>query len=283
MSVNLLNKLFAFIKISRPLNAFITFISIIVASLICTTLGFPFLKVILAAAAGGFTAAAGNVINDIFDIQIDKLNKPNRPLANNTLTKNSAIAFYILLNFVSLVLALWVGFLPFLIVLITIAVLFVYSSILKRKILLGNITIAFLTGLAFVYGGVVVGNWKLSIIPAAFAFVINLIREIVKDMEDKEGDSKLGVITFPQKFGFALAKKTILFFSVLLIAATFFPYVLGIYNIKFFLIVMIIVNPLIVYMLRSLFIDDSVKNLNKLSSLLKLSMLFGLAAIYFGR
>ncbi len=283
MSVSLLNKFSALIKLSRPLNTFITFISIIVASLICAGGEFLLLKVALAAAAGGFTAAGGNVINDIFDIQIDKLNKPERPLANNTISRNSAAAFYIMLNIFSLTVSFIVGVIPFLIVLITISFLFIYSLVLKKKILLGNITIALLTGLAFIYGGVVVGNWKSSIIPAAFAFIINLIREIVKDMEDQEGDAKLGVITFPSKFGFARAKKTILFFSALLIAATFLPYLYGIYNLKFFIIVMVLVNPIIVYAMRSLFNDDSIKNLRKLSSLLKLCMLFGLAAIYFGK
>ena len=73
-------------------------------------------------------------------------------------------------------------------------------------------TVAFLTGLVFIFGGVVVENPTAAIVPAIFAFLINLIREIVKDMEDVEGDNKAGVITFPIKFGFQKSKILILSF-----------------------------------------------------------------------
>ena len=66
--------------------------------------------------------------------------------------------------------------------------------------------IALLTGLAFIYGGFAVGNPVAAIVPAVFAFLINLIREIVKDIQDIEGDTKAGVITFPIKFGFKKSK-----------------------------------------------------------------------------
>ena len=58
--------------------------------------------------------------------------------------------------------------------------------------MIGNITVAFLTGLVFIFGGVVVENPSAAIVPAVFAFLINLIREIVKDIEDVEGDNKAG-------------------------------------------------------------------------------------------
>ena len=68
--------------------------------------------------------------------------------------------------------------------------------------ILGNLIVSILTGLVFIYGGVAVNNPLAAIIPAIFAFLINLIREVVKDMQDVEGDLKQEMITFPGKFGF---------------------------------------------------------------------------------
>ena len=62
-----------------------------------------------------------------------------------------------------------------------------------------------------------------------------------------------------------------------------FPFIKELYAIEYFLIVMVIVNPLLVYIVKSLFDDDSTKNLNKLSNLLKLDMVIGLTAIFLGK
>ena len=122
----------------------------------------------------------------------------------------------------------------------------------------------------------------VAIIPAAFAFLINLIREIVKDMQDVEGDAKVGVKTFPIQFGFKSARMFILILTLLLILFTYFPFFTKIYKIDFFIIVMVVVNPILVYCLKILFENQSAKNLKKISNLLKLDMVFGLLAIYLG-
>ena len=140
-----------------------------------------------------------------------------------------------------------------------------------------------MTGLAFIYGGISVSNSRGAVIPAIFAFLINLIRELVKDIQDISGDTKAGIKTFPIKFGLGLTKHLIFFFTVLLIAATVIPFAYRIYNIEFFVIAMIIINPVLVYFLKLLYSDDSSATFNKLSKLLKLDMVFGLIAIYFGK
>ena len=83
---------------------------------------------------------------------------------------------------------------------------------MKRIILLGNFIVAFLTGLAFIYGGIAVNNFKYAVIPAIFAFLINFIREIVKDMEDIEGDKSAGIFSFPYLYGFKRSKRMITYF-----------------------------------------------------------------------
>ncbi len=278
-----MNKIKEFIKLSRPLNFAITFFSIIVGAILCVNGEYSQIKILFAALSGGLTASAGNTINDIFDIEIDKVNRPDRPLPANTLTPLEASYYYSILVVISFILSYLINIQAFAIVAGSTILLFLYSFKLKRYILTGNILVAFMTGLAFIYGGVAVNNFSSAIIPAVFAFLINLVREIIKDIEDIEGDIKSGISSFPHKYGIPATKRIILLTLVILIIATFYPFLTRVYRIEYFIVVMVVVNPLFVYTVKSLFEDDSQKNLNKLSFILKLNMIFGLTAIFLGK
>ena len=280
--IELTEQLTAILKIIRPLNFLITFVSIIVAAIICSPDKLPGLNVFLAALTASLVLASGNSINDIHDIEIDRINKPLRPLPSGKLSIKEAYRLYILLVIVSIVLSFLVSEMALIIVLISILLLFLYSKYLKQIPLVGNITIAFLTGLVFIFGGVIVVNPVAAIVPAVFAFLINLIREIIKDMEDVDGDSKAGVITMPIKFGFQKSKYIILFISLTLILYSLYPFITQLYKIEYFVVMIVFVNPLLVYCPKILFKDHSPKSLKKISSRLKLSMVFGLIAIYLG-
>ena len=214
---------------------------------------------------------------------IDKINKPQRVLPSGLLSLNEAFIFYIVLTILSILVSSFINFNAFIIVSIASTVLFLYSYRLKKISLVGNITVAFLTGLVFIFGGVVVENPSAAIIPSLFAFFINLIRELVKDMQDVEGDKGAGIITFPIKFGFLRTKYLMLIPSVILIIMTTIPFIYEIYKIEYFVVVMVIVNPLLIFTIKKLFDDDSLKNLIKISNLLKLNMIFGLIAIFLGK
>ena len=276
------HKLTAIIHITRPVNFFITVASVFVAAFISSPEKIPILNVLLAALSACLTASAGNIINDILDIEIDKINRPTRPLPSGILTINEAYILFLICFVISGILVVSIGQIVVIIVLLSHLLLFLYSKYLKRIPLVGNITVAFLTGLVFIFGGVVVENPSAAIIPALFAFLINLIRELVKDMQDVEGDRAAGVITYPIKFGFQKTKYLITFITLILIPFTLYPFLTQLYEIEYVIIVMVIVNPLLVFILKKLFEDDSIKNLKKMSNLLKLNMVFGLIAIYLG-
>ncbi|MFC2102810.1 geranylgeranylglycerol-phosphate geranylgeranyltransferase [Bacteroidota bacterium] len=270
-------------EITRPINALITFIVVIVGALICIKDDYSMGVIILAGISAALTASAGNIINDIIDRDADKINHPSRPIPSGNLSVNYAVVEYILLIIVAIILAYFINQLAFVIVLLTTALLFLYSNKLKRVPLLGNITVAYLTGLAFIFGGIAVGQPRAAIIPAIFAFLINLVRELVKDIQDVEGDKMSKISTWPVKFGIKSTKQLIIFFSLLLIASTLVPFIYQLYNIEFFVIVMILVNPIMIYFLKELNRDDSTQNLNKLSNMLKLNMVIGLIAIFLGK
>jgi 4-hydroxybenzoate polyprenyltransferase len=158
-----------------------------------------------------------------------------------------------------------------------------YSAYLKTRPLVGNIAIALLTALAFIYGGYVTGNPAAAIIPAGFAFLINLIREIVKDIQDVEGDKKAGVSTFPIKYGFQKSKILIVISTIILILYTLYPFIAQLYKIEYFVVVMVFVNPLLILSLKILFDSKKENNLCVVSNMLKLNMVLGLVAIYLGK
>lgn len=278
----MIEKLTATIKIFRPVNFLITFISVIVAAIICQPSEIPWLNVALAAFSASFVMASGNIINDIYDIEIDKINQPQRVLAASKISISSVMFLYTLLIVISLLFAWFINLIAFGIVIGTSILLFLYSKSLKKFSLVGNIVVAFLTGLVFIFGGVAVDNPDAAIVPALFAFLINLIREIVKDMEDVDGDAKVGIVTFPIKFGYQKSKYFILLITTSLIVITIYPFITELYKIEYFIVVMVIVNPILVYCSKKIFEDHSIKNLKKISNLLKLNMIFGLIAIYLG-
>lgn len=276
-------KALAYIQISRPINSLITFLVIIVACIISINENYFVLKIILAGLSGALTAMAGNVINDYFDIDIDRVNRPKRVLPSGKLSLREVFLFYVVLAVSSLFVSFFVNEDAFIIIFAAQALLFIYSYRLKGIPLLGNFVIALSTGFAFIYGGVAVNNTDAALIPASFAFLINFIREMIKDMADIEGDKQREINTYPSIYGFKKSRSIIVYVTIILMCLTLIPFITKLYEIEYLLVVMVFVNPLLVYILKFLFKDDSVKNLNKLSNLLKLNMVIGLTAIFLGK
>jgi geranylgeranylglycerol-phosphate geranylgeranyltransferase len=272
-----------YIFITRPVNVVLTFLVVIVGALICINGDYSINKILLAAVAAALTAGAGNIINDIFDKEADKINHPERPIAKGNISTGNAWIEYFILTVLALAASSLISQTALVIVFLTSVLLYLYSARLKKIPLIGNITVAYLTGLAFIFGGISVYNIRGALIPAIFAFFINFIRELIKDMDDIEGDTKVGLQTFPKIFGMKVSILFITFLTFTLIAFTFYPFVKNIYNIEYFVLAMLVVNPILVYFLKLLYEKDAGKNLNKLSNMLKLDMLFGLLAIFLGK
>jgi geranylgeranylglycerol-phosphate geranylgeranyltransferase len=268
-----------YISICRPVNALITFIAVLLGAVVASKSGMPVIFVLLASLSAAVASAAGNVINDIFDIATDKINRPDRPLPSGRIGIDNAIIFYCMLLILSVAASVPAGKISVLIVFVSNLLLFIYSWKLKRIVLAGNIAVAFLTALAFIYGSVVVGKPEASVFPALFAFIINFMREIVKDAEDIEGDKSEGVKTFPQIMGFPATLKIAWGLTAVLICLILTAGFLRIYKIEFLIIAMCIVSPVMVYCMKQL----RSENFHKVSILLKINMLIGLAAIYLGR
>ena len=272
----------AIIKLLRPFNLVITFFSVIIASVISASVSQVNLNVFLTALSVTFCFAAGNVINDIIDYEIDKINRPKRVLPQGLLTITSAKVIYLISVLLSLIFAAVIS-VEILVILIGLnLLLLLYSTHLKKVILLSNFVVALATAFPLVLGGVVVNNFEGGLIPAGFAFFTNFIREIIKDVEDIKGDSSEGVKTFPQIVGISKAVHSVMGMIILLIVLDTLPFIFHIYNVEYFVIIMTFVNPLFVYILKLLYSNKEIVTLRKTSTLIKVNMILGLIAIFIG-
>lgn len=265
----------------RPLNCLLAGVSILIGGIVTGSIG-PVLNLVLAAVSGMLICAGGNSINDYFDIEIDKINKPLRPLASGMITPTHAFIFSLLLFISGFILSFFINVTCIIIAGITSVLLYLYSSKLKRTVLFGNAAVAFISGLAFVYGGVAVGNIGKALIVGIFALLYHFAREIVKDVEDKKGDSSAGIKTYPIIYGNRAALLLISFILILLIIVTIIPYFLDIFSIYYLIIVVVGVDLFLIYVIVSIWHDHGVKNLTRLEVMMKINMLIGLAAVYAG-
>ena len=273
--------IFSIIAISRPVNVLISMISIFVAAFITGTLQ-PVIHVIYACFSGGVITAAANTINDYFDLEIDRINKPGRPLVTGKLSPVQAMIIALVEFTAGIILAAFIGLLAFFIALCISLLLFWYSYRLKRVPLAGNLSVSFSTGMAFVYGGVAVNRVFETLIPAVFAFFYHFGREIIKDIQDREGDNSDKARTFPVVYGnrISLILTTINF--LVLTVLVFLPFVFGWYGMSYILIIVFGVYPVIFFSIWSVWRNQTPGNLGFISNLLKADMLVGLLAIYLG-
>jgi geranylgeranylglycerol-phosphate geranylgeranyltransferase len=278
----LIEKLRGFFILSRPINVLISFLSIFIAIVICGPLNnWP--HTILACLTGAFLTAAANAINDVYDLEIDRINRPYRPLPSGVITPKGAIVYSTAFFLLGVLSSAFINMWTLIIALIFSVLLFVYSAKFKRQPVIGNFTVSLATAFAFLYGGIAVGHVENAIFPAIFAFLMHFGREIIKDIEDVEGDRSNNAQTLPIRYGLRAAKKVVTILLVMLIAVTQMPCFLNIYGIWYLVVVNIGVNTVLLFTIFLMWIRPTRSNFRLLSAILKADMLIGLAAIYLGR
>jgi geranylgeranylglycerol-phosphate geranylgeranyltransferase len=276
-----MKKLKAIIQLTRPVNLVIAFISIFIGGFVTGTIQ-PLLKLILACISGTLITAGANSINDYFDIEIDKINKPERPLPSGKITKKQAYIISIILFITGIIISTYIHLTGFIIALTTSYLLYMYSYKLKQTVLFGNLTIAFLSGLAFVYGGLAVGQGKQAVVVGIFAFLFHLGREIIKDIEDIEGDKAKGLTTLPIRYGKMKAMQLASWVLITLMFLTIIPYFIRLFSVIYLIIVTIGVNFFLIYVIESMWKKPEKNNLRRLAALMKADMLVGLLAVWLG-
>ena len=250
--------------------------------------------------------AGGYIINDIFDIEADKINKPNKVFIESTISLKNAWISYFFLTFFGLILGICLSFLKefpnySFVFLGTVFGLFLYSKFLKRLPLIGNLVVSFFIGLTiyivYIFDFKYIPDsylsfdqltnsvfhfqvWVNLIIYVFFAFIINLVREIIKDIEDINGDNTLKIKTLPILFGRKRAKNIAVFISLILLISLIQISKNHIYNFPLLLgyCFIAILAPLSYFIYR-LWIAKTKKHYSFLSNLMKVIMFFGILSM----
>ena len=244
-------------------------------------------------------AAGGYIINDIYDIDTDTVNKPDKVIVGKSISEKTANNLYLGFTFVGVVLGFYlsqsIGKSTFFgLFVITAALLYVYSSYLKQIAVVGNIVVSILTSLSIIIVGIfellpAITKYNQSVQStmfevltdfAIFAFLLNFIREIVKDIQDVDGDHKAEMQTLPILLGKERTAK--IAFGLTLITITIIIYYLATYlfmqkiAVVYFLIA--VIGPL-VYIAIKLFSAEHDTHFKHISKMLKLVMLTGMLSM----
>jgi geranylgeranylglycerol-phosphate geranylgeranyltransferase len=159
-------------------------------------------ELVFAALSGMAVGAVGNTWNDIRDVAADRVNRPGtRPLAAGTVTRGVADLVLFAGTLLGLVFAGLISGWQVLAALGVLAVMFLYSPLLKPLPLLGNLGVAVVAGLPPFYGAMAVGRPAAGLVPWILAAWLHFVREIVKDVEDEAGDRAIGRRTLPIAVG----------------------------------------------------------------------------------
>jgi 4-hydroxybenzoate polyprenyltransferase len=255
------------------------------------------------------TAGAGYVINDIYDRNIDKLNKPHLVIINRYVSVRSAENFYVVINLLAIAIGVYVSYknnLRSLSLLFPIVagILYFYSNTYKSIFLFGNILVSVLSAmipftvilfdLPLLYQkfksfiGLSDFNFNLIIysfsIYAGFAFLISLFREIIKDIEDFEGDNAMGKNTLPVAYGTSTSRVISLIILGILILGVFFIMLKYLHDpISMAYILGFILAP-IIYIFVLLIKAKEVKDFAQISKISKIIMLLGISyTLVFGQ
>ncbi|WP_084158113.1 geranylgeranylglycerol-phosphate geranylgeranyltransferase [Gaetbulibacter saemankumensis] len=257
---------------------------------------FEFILLMLATVS---IAAAGNIINDVYDVETDVINKPNILIIGKSISEKTAYNLFIICNVFGVGLGYYLshtinrsGF--FTIFVFTSALLYIYSTFLKRLPLIGNIIISALVALSILIVGVfellpLVDSYNQSVLLAVFkiilnfsvfAFSINLIREISKDLEDIQGDQKTNMNTLPIAIGVKKTKVILILISAIVCIGISNFVIEALYKylevVLYFLL--LIIGPLLLIIIKMIYAQNK-EDYSLISKYLKWVMLLGMLSL----
>ena len=239
-------------------------------------------KVILATLATSLNTAAANAWNDYRDIEIDKINQPHRALPAGLISPQTAWIFSLVLTGLSLLLAAFVNLPAFIVAILSSILLYIYSWRLKSTVLVGNATVATISALSAVFGGIAAGNAWPSLWLALIIATAIMGREVLKTLADYEGDLRQHCRTIATAWG--KRKARVVFY--LLAAATslimLLPYLLNQYRPIYAYIVAVGVYPVMVYVIMRVTGAATGSQLERLSQIMKYDFLIWFLAVLLG-
>ena len=274
-----MNLILGFIKLLRPLNIAVAAFAVLVSAYILGVYEQYYILTCVVIVVIAYNGAA-NAFNDYCDYEIDLINRPNRPLSRGMITSFQALSFAVILFAIGSITTFQLPFYARLTaVVIAMPLIIIYSMRLKGTPLLGNIAVAMILGLTFVFCGLAFNKLGPMIVPAILAFGLTLVRELIKDIADVEGDNSVGLKTLPLVIGKNKAITVAIIKAVLIGLVSLIPYYLNIYG-NYYLILLVIGVEIPLAIVVFLFMKSpSISTAKQSEKLLKFSTIIGLTAI----
>ena len=239
--------------------------------------------VLLGFLSGFFTCASIMVLNDVFDIEIDRINAPNRPLPSGLINVTTATVFSIFLFLMGMFTALLLSKLNLIVVIIFWLLGALYNWRLKKTGFLGNIIVSLSVAIPFFYGALAIGRGMdiLVLLFSSMAFLTNLGREIIKGIMDVKGDLKGGVMTIAVKYGPSTAYSLSAFLILIAVLISPIPIFLGIVNVFLYTPLVAVTDLLLLYAVFKAHSQEH-KDLYESKKLILYGMFVGILAFMFG-
>ncbi len=276
----MIHDIYQFGKLIRAQNIALSILSsLITAHLI----GFhDFKLIIISITIISLVMASGNIINDYYDIKIDTIEHPDRPLPNNIFSQQFIFFILFLLIILIIVLSLFINEMAQKTLYIgVIPPLYFYSIFLKKIPLINNFIIAYLLGMVFMFNEIVfVNSFSLLILPALLAFGLSLIRELIKDIDDYHGDKKFNIYTIPVIIGISNARYIAIILIIIFQCLCILPYYLNILSYKYFISLIFLIEIPLCFVLSLLFNNPTKTTFSKLVIYTKWITFGGLVVIF---
>ncbi len=275
-----MRKAIALYKLARPFNAITGALAVFLGGYVAGTGEWG--KVAMAAVVTLLITGAGNAWNDYLDVEIDKINQPNRVLPSGKISPRAAWIFSVVLTVIALIIAAFINPAAFLVALLVSLILFLYSWKLKSTVLMGNATVAAISALNVVFGGIAAGNIWPTLLLALIVGVAILGREVLKTLADYEGDMKERVRTISTAWGRRPARIVFYCLAALTGWVMLVPFLLDVYDPVYAYIVAFGVFPVIMYALVRVSRYSSGRQLERVSQIMKMDFLIWFVAVILG-
>lgn len=270
----------ALYKLARPFNAVSGALAVILAGYVAGT--GRWLEVGLAAIVTFLITGAGNAWNDYLDVEIDRINQPHRVLPSGQISPQAAWIFSVVLTVLALIVSLFINWAAFVVAFLAAAILYLYSWKLKSTVLMGNATVAGISALSVVFGGIAAGNVVPTLWLAVIIYVGIMGREVLKTLADYEGDLRRRCRTIATAWGRRTARIVFYLLAAATVIVMMVPYLAQVYKPIYAYIVAVGVYPVIFYVLLRVGRYTSGRQLERLSQLLKLDFLVWFVAVLLG-
>ncbi|MEM2211622.1 MAG: UbiA family prenyltransferase [Nitrososphaerales archaeon] len=273
----------ASITLMRPINSLMVGFAVVVGIVITSPHMIFSQQSLFGFMTGFFISSYSMVINDFYDLEVDRVNNPYKPLPSGKIKIKFALSLAIMLLLLGLFSAILISILNFIIALIFAIISWIYNAWGKKKGIIGNMMVALSVSIPYIYGSIAIGKlndlliWFLALI----SFIAATGREVVKTISDVEGDKLRDVRSIARVYGIKYAAQLSSTLFLIAVAFSLLPIILKIVGL-IYIVLILIPDAIFIYASINILKNYSFKNAIRIKKITLMGMLMGLIAFIIG-